>query len=127
MAEQRLIDAEAFKESWKDGIIGNTMRGIIDDQPTIDPETLPIVQKLRAKVFMLETNLDELRTVLDRMTAERNAAVKDLETAMSFYYPDEAWDFLRSICAKLDENGNCKCAGGCEPTWRGYRGEEMYE
>ena len=61
MAEQRLIDANAFKDCWKPGVIGDTMQRVIDEQPTIDPETLPIVQQLRAE--------------LKQVTAERDAAM----------------------------------------------------
>lgn len=44
----RLIDAGAFKEGWNDSVLGNTMRMVIDGQSTIDPESLPVVQQLRA-------------------------------------------------------------------------------
>ena len=44
----RIIDADAFKEGWNDSVLGNTMRMVIDGQPTIDPESLPVVQQLRA-------------------------------------------------------------------------------
>lgn len=65
MAEQRLIDANTFAEAWnQDSQIGKTMRAVIAEQPTIDPETLPIVRQLREE--------------LARVKAERDAAVSDL-------------------------------------------------
>lgn len=80
MAEQRLIDAnmmaveesEAYMSAQTSGKISPITQGInsvvhqkiqqlIADTPTIDPETLPIVQKLRKELAMV--------------TAERDAAV----------------------------------------------------
>lgn len=76
MSEQRLIDAVALSgvekildnDAVKDvpaayWVMKNVLKRI-DETPTIDPETLPIVKELRAQ--------------LARVTAERDAAVKDL-------------------------------------------------
>lgn len=74
MAEQRLIDANAFREDWlKNGeneyvYDTNSFLSSLDDAPTIDPETLPIVRQLREE--------------LARVTAERDAAVLDMEALM---------------------------------------------
>lgn len=87
MIEQRLIDANAFKECWKPGVIGDTLRLVIDDQPTIAPETLPIVRELRDK--------------LERVTAERNTAlkwVKQLKAEKS-----AAIGELNGVLASVDE------------------------
>lgn len=63
MAEQRLIDANAFKDGWsKDSTIGKTMRMIIDERPTIDPETLPVVKQLRSEL----NELNEKYQMLER-------------------------------------------------------------
>ena len=129
MSEQRLIDAnimaedesEAYITAQTSGQISPITQGLnsvvhrkiqqlIADTPTIDPETLPIVRELREK--------------LERVTAERNAAVKDLETCMGIDYPDEVWCFTCSICANAQENGKCRCAGDeCKPKWRGPNGD----
>lgn len=68
MAEQRLIDAtdliargNASFGGVSDAVL---LKKFVDAQPTIDPETLPIVRELREK--------------LERVTAERNAAVEQL-------------------------------------------------
>lgn len=64
--EQRLIDANALREDWLENgeneyvYDTNSFLSSIDDAPTIDPETLPIVRQLRAD--------------LARVTAERDAA-----------------------------------------------------
>lgn len=80
----------------------------IQASPTIDPETLPIVRQLREE--------------LAQVTAERDAAVKDLETAMRI--DSEADDiglscFLCHVCIKNDT-----CDGACNPKWRGQKKDE---
>ena len=46
----RLIDADSFRSCWNsDSVIGATMQKVIDELPTIDPETLPIVRQLKMK------------------------------------------------------------------------------
>lgn len=77
MAEQRLIDAnnlgvgkanpDAFE--CKDYVYGwnSALQAVTDTSPTIDPETLPIVRQLREE--------------LAKVTAERDAAVKDADDA----------------------------------------------
>lgn len=113
MAEQRLIDANILLDKCE----SLYMRGhilfhgvtayAIENAHTIDPETLPIVRQLREE--------------LDRVKAEREAAVKDLETAMKI--DSEVDDiglscFLCHVCSKNDA-----CDGPCEPKWRGTQKE----
>lgn len=106
MAEQRLIDANEVYE-----IIGQT--GVarvhvtdIDQIKRIDPETLPIVRELREK--------------LERVTAEMDAAMKDIEQAITIYRDVEGWDILCRFC-----NGkSCLNDGECNPKWRSLRKEE---
>lgn len=76
MSEQRLIDANMFEVysskvpekhrgqaiAYIDGACSVLEK--IDETPTIDPETLPIVRELQEK--------------LKRVTAERDAAIEDL-------------------------------------------------
>lgn len=114
MAEQRLIDANALREDWLENgeneyvYDTNSFLASLDDAPTIDPESLPIVRQLREE--------------LARVTAERDAAVKDLETAMKI--DSEVDDiglscFLCHVCIKNDT-----CDGACNPKWRGPQKEE---
>lgn len=111
MTEQRLIDANDVYE-----IIGQT--GVarvhvadIDQIKRIDPETLPIVRQLREE--------------LEKVTAERDAAIKDMETAMRFDYADDIWSFLCSVCENKFPDGKCSCVGDdCVPKWRGPQKEE---
>lgn len=92
MNEHRLIDAKNLMKTIKQhnyllstrlnstdyGMFTIGIQQAVDEQPTIDPETLPIVRKLRVKIFMLETNIDALRQELERVTAERESVVNRL-------------------------------------------------
>ena len=50
----RLIDANTFADAWnQDSQIGKMMRAVIAEQPTIDPETIPIVRQLREELAMV--------------------------------------------------------------------------
>ncbi len=63
MSEQRLIDADALNKRFEklkegvsliDAVFLNGAMSAVDNSPTIDPETLPIVQDLRAKLERYE-------------------------------------------------------------------------
>ena len=78
MAEQRLIDAadliargNASFGGVSDAVL---LKKFVDAQPTIDPETMPIVRQLREE--------------LARVKAERDAAVSDLHKLV----PAWKWD-----------------------------------
>lgn len=105
MDKPRLIDAnhlkpeleyyltEKMSDEWNAAII--TGIDEINRQTTIDPETLPIVKELRAKLAQVTAERDalkenppvqidadffELAAELAQVTAERNAAVMDVKT-----------------------------------------------
>lgn len=126
MAEQRLIDAnkmaveesEAFMSAQISGKISHITQDInivvhwkiqqlIADTPTVDPETLPIVQKLRAE--------------LARMTAEKYAAV---ETIFKYAGCQECkwWDDKDGFCEKQGRNA-VLYDWLCSPVWRGAKEE----
>ena len=95
MAEQRLIDANTFAEAWnQDSQIGKTMRAVIAEQPTIDPETLAVVRQLREE--------------LARVTAERDAAVEQLH-GVDCRGGDLHVHGLRGFSLQLDDRGTVKC------------------
>ena len=101
--------ADPFKEQplVKPSAVWSKAATMAREAPTIDPETIPIVRQLREE--------------LARVTAERDAAVKDLETAMRI--DSEADDiglscFLCHVCIKNDT-----CDGACNPKWRGQKKE----
>lgn len=82
MSEQRLIDADAMNpydicnKSCIDGVA--TLRGWVALQPTIDPETLPIVKELREKLARYE-----------QAEAERRLAI----------CPDKLYDLMFDECS----------------------------
>lgn len=92
MAEQRLIDANALLDKQESLYMkGHVLfHGVtayaIENAPTIDPESLPIVQQLRAELW--------------KAKAERDAAVKsraklaeyELTVCEEFCYGDEQHD-----------------------------------
>lgn len=108
MAEQRLIDANAFREDWLE-YDTNSFLSSIDDAPTIDPETIPVVRQLREE--------------LARVTAERDEAVKDrakladyeLSVCEGFCFGDASHSI--SMCEWL-VYGKCKLR-----EWRGPQKE----
>ena len=64
MAEQRLIDANALREGWLEWnpyetIEANTVLYSIDEQPTIDPESLRPVGRWEYKPDMYDNNTYE--------------------------------------------------------------------
>lgn len=122
MAEQRLIDANLLLKEAEESLCENPHTGVmakamhthehrhfmcmILHQTIIDPETLPIVQQLRAE--------------LARVTAERDAAVADMQALM--WYSGDGCE----ICEhKIVEQRHpytrlgCKLNGECNPKWCG--------
>lgn len=112
MAEQRLVDVnnlgvgkanpDAFER--KDYAHGwnNALQAVIDAAPTIDPETLPIVRRLREE--------------LAKVTAERDALLKELAEECG-------------LCANYEK---CKkypayCINGKMWEWYGLQKEEQHE
>lgn len=112
----RLGDLDALRDDWLENgeneyvYDTNSFLSSIDDQPTIDPETLPIVR--------------ELRDELERVTAERDAAIKDIEAAMASENTQNILDYLCSLCQNMDLNRGCTCDGKCLPKWRGAQKEK---
>lgn len=107
---QKLIDANNYKESLKalpDTASKKDAIELLGMMPTINPENLPIVRQLRAE--------------LARVTAERDAAVRDMHQNTKCF-----------ICARLPEDGNmahCKHYAGCglnymHWVWRGPHKED---
>ena len=76
MAEQRLIDANAFREDWlKSGeneyvYDTNSFLSSIDDAPTIDPESLPVVRQLREELARVTEERDALLPRKGHLSAE---------------------------------------------------------
>ena len=117
MAEQRLIDAnelygvesllntDIVKNSKEASYIISQVLHDIQTFPTIDPETLPIVRQLREE--------------LAKVTAERDAAVKDLRECVIEGYAECMYcryKTARSFC--------WDCTDGSNWAYRGPQKEE---
>lgn len=116
MAEQRLIDANALLDKQESLYMkGHVLfHGVtayaIENAPTIDPESLPIVQQLRAE--------------LERVKAERDAAVSDLKTICDCDYCEGGCVSTEEECCMFCEVEGCLCRGcigGVNWTWRGLQ------
>lgn len=96
----------------------------IDESETIAPETLPIVRELREQVRILKTENESLRTAgnslkfhLEKVTAERDAAIKDLYSVICDKL--EACDFCKNKSIDCDKCTSWVGQEGWE--WRGIR------
>lgn len=103
-----------YWEYERDELVGRVVYNICDygawlayENPTaINPEDLSIAQKLREQ--------------LEHVTAERDAAVSDLENIMAY----------NSDTCQSCKNNQCYVRGGtkpCLPKWRGPQKENDYE
>lgn len=114
MTEQRLIDANELQKEfeWLESVVCSCRKDDVADSlqrvknaQTIDPETLPIVQKLREE--------------LERVTKEKYKAV---ETIFKYAGCQECkrWDDKDEWCEKHDRHADSSdhC---CSPEWRGAK------
>lgn len=89
----RLIDANLFVKAAKKSspFLGDIIQILMDKRPTIDPETLPIVQ--------------ELRKQLEQVTKERDAAIKDLKYYLETNEENGVVYIPKFIIEKIVNNG----------------------
>ena len=96
----RLIDADSFRSGWNsDSVIGATMLSVIDEQPTIDPETLPIVRQLKTKNEVLLKLLSGERVEAESLVAATGWSFKECCKRFALNRGAEWW----SIVGKTDE------------------------
>lgn len=77
------------------------------------------VDEITGKWAECAKKLNRTSEQLEQMTAERDAAVKDIEQAIDIYRDDEGWDLLCRFC-----NGkSCREKKECTPEWRGLKKE----
>ena len=108
----RLIDADALKEKMKCTNRYFNIKFDIDESPTIDPETLPIVRELRehlAKVtaerdslksdspVKVDSDAFELAARLAEVTAERDGLNKDVRPVVRGW-----WEAVRDPYGNLE-------------------------
>lgn len=145
MNEKRLIDANVLKRDLnKLPIMSNWgevfVPTLIDKQPTVYPETLPIVRELRERLERVTAERDEARR--DCAVAERNhaeclaqlakaraqlkSAVADMEALM--WHSGDGCNICKH-CVEVHREPyvrlDCDLGSGCEckPEWRGSDGD----
>ena len=114
---ERLLDTDAIRKSKTASWLLDQVLHDIQAMPTIDPETLPIVRQLREE--------------LERVTAERDAAIKELNGVSSLV--DDLAEFVDSeihpvvdynLYLDLRENVDAVSMFQHEDEWRGLHKEE---
>ena len=99
----RLIDADSFRSGWNsDSVIGSTMQMVIDELPTIDPETLPIVNQLKTKNEVLLKFLSGERVEAESLVAATGWSFEQCYKRFELSRVAEWW----SIVGKTDEERN---------------------
>lgn len=127
---EKLLDTDIIQNSKEAAYLMSQVLHDIEAMPTIDPETLSIVQELReqlAKVTAerdalksnppveIESDAFEIATRLARVTVERDAAIDEIPKVCYYCKKRKGW----KICK--DFNGN-ECEGSCTKwEWRGLQ------
>lgn len=117
---------------------------IVDSQPTIEPENLPVVKELKEqleaeknKVVKIQYDCEEMtiKQICDRLryaeqkleevTEERDAAILDMEALM--WHSGDGCEICQH---KIVEQRHpytrlgCKLVGCCQPKWKGQKKEK---
>lgn len=104
---EKLLDTDIIQNSKEAVYLMSQVLHDIQASPTIDPETLPIVQELRAQLAQVTAERDalksnppveiksdafELAMQLAQVTAERDAAVKLCGKLIALCSPPKEWE-----------------------------------
>lgn len=90
------------------------MRLVIDGMPTIDPETLPIVKELRAKIERQNRLIDDLVKNVKKVCNQRDAAMNDLRVCAI----ESCTECM--YCSRGEKDTLCwNCMNGSNWEWRG--------
>ena len=96
----RLIDADSFRSGLNsDSVIGSAMQSAIDEQPTIDLETLPIVSQLKSKNEVLLKLLSGERVEAENLVSATGWSFEQCCKRFELNRVAEWW----SIVGKTDE------------------------
>lgn len=104
----RLGDLDALSEKMKGTNRYFDIKFDIDEMPTIDPETLPIVKELRAEVKRLNKGIESLSKNVEIAYKQRDGAVEQLR------------GICRS-CKNYTENHCCGPCADCKYEYYAYR------
>ena len=96
----RLIDADSVRSGLNsDSVIGSVMQSAIDEQPTIDLETLPIVSQLKSKNEVLLKLLSGERVEVEALVAATGWSFEQCCKRFELNRVAEWW----SVVGKTDE------------------------
>lgn len=120
----RLGDLDALSEKMKGTNRYFDIKFDIDEMPTIDPETLPIVKELRAENKKLTEALGDSFTIdlmnkLEKAERERDAAINDLRDCAVEDYAECIYCSHRNKDVMLCQD----CISGSNWEWRGVQEE----
>ena len=116
----RLGDLDALSEKMKGTNRYFDIKFDIDEMPTIDPETFPIVKELRAENKKLTEALGDFFAIdfmnkLDKVEKERDAAINDLRDCAVENYAECIYCSHRNEVTVLCQD----CIYGSNWEWRG--------
>lgn len=122
----RLGDLDALSEKMKGTNRYFDIKFDIDEMPTIDPESLPIVKELRAENKKLTEALGDsfaidLMDRLDKVEKERDAAVNDLRDCAVEDYAECIYCSYRNKGTTLCQD----CIYGSNWEWRGLKEQNI--
>ena len=102
----RLIDADSFRSGWNsDSVIGATMQKVIDELPTIDPETLPIVNQLKTKNEVLLKFLSGERVEAESLVAATGWSFEQCYKRFELSRVAEWWSIVGKTEEERSRNG----------------------
>ena len=102
----RLIDADSLRSGWNsDSVIGATMLSVIDEQSTIDPETLPIVRQLKTKNEVLLKLLSGERVEAESLVAATGWSFEQCYKRFELSRVAEWWSIVGKTEEERSRNG----------------------
>ena len=102
----RLIDADSLRSGWNsDSVIGATMLSVIDEQPTIDLETLPIVNQLKTKNEVLLKLLSGERVEAESLVAATGWSFEQCYKRFELSRIAEWWSIVGKTEEERSRNG----------------------
>lgn len=130
---EKLLDTDIIQSSKESNWLMSQILHDINAMPTIDPETLPIVQELRVELervtaerdesrrdcAVAESNHSECLAQLTKARVQLKSAVTDMEALM--WHSGDGCNICVEVHREPYVHLDCDLGSGCEcnPEWRG--------